>query len=379
MAQHFTLNPVYGESFIGRKEILGEMAKELSDPGSHIGFCLHGRRRVGKTSILQELECELSRKKGIVFAYLSLFDLADVSVKTFTEQLSITILEAFRKKGVLPLEYSVDALMNSPKEVIESALSKIKIGYQLSEELEFFFEFRNNKIENYTEVVHRAFNLGERLAEAGGNKFILVLDEFPEILKVENGEQIVKMFRTIHERQKNTAIILSGSEKRTLELVALSSASPFYKQLVSVKVPPFSFEETIDFLKRYGLRLSEESAKKLYDITGGVPFYLQYIGRSVKLSNDVDGAMAEFLAQEGGVFFREEFERLTEKEKAMVRAIAAGECTPTGIAKKSGEPVTSVSSYLVSLQEKEIVKKAEKANYVLADRLFSLWIRDRYG
>jgi len=378
MEQRFTLRPVYGDSFVGRKEMLGELLREASDPGSSIGFCLHGRRRIGKTSILKEFEYELSKKKGIVVAYLSFYDLADLSLKTFLGQLSSIILEAFRRKGVIPLEYTIGVLMDSPREVVDSALSKIKLSAGLSEELRFFLEFKKNP-EDHTEAVRRAFDLGEKLARSAGVKFILILDEFPEILKVENGLQIVKMFRTMHENHQNTLIVISGSEKKTLEIVALGAASPFYKQLVPKKVLPFSFEETAEFLKRYGLKLPEESIKKLYELTEGVPFYLQFIGRSVSITRDIDAAVKEFISQEGNLFFSEEFERLSEKEGVIARAMAKGAKTPTGISKGSGEPVTSVSSYLTGLQEKGVVKKVEKATYVLADSLFSLWLKERYS
>jgi len=336
-------------------------------------------QRVGKTSILREIECELADKKGIVIAYLSLYDLGNLSLKTFTEQLSATVLEAFRKKGALPLEYSISTLMKSPREVIDFALSRIKIGTEISEELRFFLEFRGEKQADCTDAVRRAFGLGEKLANVSGSKFILVLDEFPEILKVGEGEQAVKMFRTIQEKHRSTALIISGSEKKTLEMVALSSASPLYKQLVSKQVSPFSFEETLEFLKKYNMRLTEESAKKLHEITCGVPFYLQYLGRSAGFSGSIDSAISEFLMEEGNIFFTEEFQKLTEKEKSVVRAIASGASSPSGIAEKSGEPVTSVSSYLVVLQEKEVVAKTDKATYALADQLFSRWLSRKYG
>jgi AAA+ ATPase superfamily predicted ATPase len=378
MAENFTLNPVEGGLFVGRKEIMREMLAELTNPESHAGFCLLGRRRMGKTSIFRELESELSGRKGVVFAYLSLADLADVSVKTFAEQLSMAVLEASRKKGILPLEYSMDALMKSPREVIQSSLSKVKLTDQISDELSFFFESGKGKNEDDVEAVHRAFDLGDKLAKAHGSKFVLVLDEFPEILKLDDGEQMVKMFRTIHDKQRNTALIISGSEKKTLEQVALSPESPFYKQLIFVELQPFSFEETVQFLKKYGLVLSDADARKLYYVSGGMPYYLQYFGRSGKLTQDIDAAIANFIKEEGGVFFSEELGKLSKKEKVIVRAIAAGESSPTGIAEKSGEPVTSVSSYLVSLQRKEIVEKARKAEYVLSDRLFALWMQERY-
>ncbi|MCX6768684.1 MAG: hypothetical protein NTY83_02490 [Candidatus Micrarchaeota archaeon] len=225
----------------------------------------------------------------------------------------------------------------------------------------------------------RAFGLGEKLAKSSGVKFVLILDEFPEMLKVENGLQLVKMLRTLHEGHQNTVMVISGSERKTLETVALDSASPFYRQLVPKNVPPFSFEETREFLGKYGLELPEESARRLYELTDGLPFYLQFIGRSVSITGDIDGAVKEFIAQEGNLFFTEEFEKLSAKEGVVVRAMARGATSPTEISKASGEPVTSVSSYMVSLQDKGVARKAGKAAYVLNDTLFSLWLRERHS
>ncbi|MEW6528726.1 MAG: ATP-binding protein [Candidatus Micrarchaeota archaeon] len=379
MKKKFTLVPVYGDKFVGRKDIIRELKMEISDSQSHIGFCIHGRRRVGKTSILKELEFELSKEKKIVIAYISLYEMADLSLKTFKEQLSIKILETFRQKRILPFEYAVDVLIKSPREVIESTLSKIKVSAELSEELKFFLEFKKENEENQTESVKKAFNFGEMLAKSAGVKFVLVLDEFPEILKIENGLQVVKIFRTLYENQQNTAIIISGSEQKTLEAVALGETSPFYKQLILKKIHPFSFEETTEFLRKYCVKLPNEDIKKLYELTEGIPFYLQYVGRSVTLSSNIDNAIDEFIREEGNVFFTEEFKKLSEKERIIVAAIANGARTPTEISANSGEAVTSVSAYLISLREKEVVKKIEKATYILLDRLFSLWLKKRFS
>ncbi len=379
MNGNFTLTPVYGGGFVGRKDVISEILNEIKNPKTHTGFCLHGRRRVGKTSLLRELEYELSRDKTIVVAYLSLFELADLSLPTFTKHLSTVVLEAYRKKKILPLEFTVRTLMESPGEVIDSALSKIKVGAELSEELKFFLEFKSRKTENHNDIVLRAFNLGEKLAAASKTSFILILDEFPEILEIENGIQLVKMFRSLHEKQKRTTILISGSEKRTMELVALGAASPFYKQLVPIKIHPFSIEETVEFVRSYGLRLNKEQTVRLYELTGGVPFYLQSLGRSGEILTNVDAAIINFVNEEGNIFFKEEFQRLSIRERRIVVSMANGAMNPTGISESSGEPVTSVSHYLIRLQEKEVVRKTGKARYALVDTLFSFWLRVRYG
>lgn len=52
-------NPVGGgEAFIGRADVLRDVARILSNP-QHSGVMLYGQRRTGKTSVLLELGANL--------------------------------------------------------------------------------------------------------------------------------------------------------------------------------------------------------------------------------------------------------------------------------------------------------------------------------
>lgn len=57
---YFTLQPVKGEGFIDREELLEEMFFELRDINSTTGYALYGKRRIGKTSILKEVQRRLN-------------------------------------------------------------------------------------------------------------------------------------------------------------------------------------------------------------------------------------------------------------------------------------------------------------------------------
>ena len=54
----FTLTPVSADDFIGRKKVTAELVNQLKSKNK-IGFSLMGVRRVGKTSILKEVERRL--------------------------------------------------------------------------------------------------------------------------------------------------------------------------------------------------------------------------------------------------------------------------------------------------------------------------------
>ncbi len=58
--------------------------------------------------------------------------------------------------------------------------------------------------------------------------------------------------------------------------------------------------------------------------------------------------------------------------------MAKGAKPPSDFAEISGEPIPSVSRYLVLLQENDVITKVEKATYILVDKLFSFWLKKRY-
>jgi len=369
----FTLKPVTGRMLVGRKRILEELTAELSDVESNVGFCLYGRRRIGKTSILREVERRLESEK-VVVTYLSLYNIADLSIKTFTEELSLAIMEGYREKGLLPIEFKLKALARAPVEMVSEVLEKAKLGAELLSEIRVFLELGGRTVSNYSDYLRQAFNLGEVLAEKTDTKCVLILDEFPEVLRIKDGMQIVKMFRTAHEGHERTALLISGSVYHTLAAIALDGASPFYKQLVPRGIEPFTLEEVEEFLRVYADVTDREISSHLHKSTGGVPFYLQYIGRVARSPEEIDKAVKEFVEEEGTIFFQEEFGKLSEKEKLIAASMARGLERPTEIARDIDEPVTSVTRFLKLLMDKEVIIKKAKGMYGIADPMFSMWL-----
>lgn len=374
----FVLTPAIGASFVGRKELVNELFKELVKQKSHIGFCLYGRRRIGKTSALMELKYRLRNRKDVVVVYLSLYDIVNLSIKTFGEELVNAIMAAYQEKDLLPIGIKIRKLFDIPWDILLELLKNAKIEAMVLEHIKILFEYREKK-ENYSEYIRHAFNIGETLAIATSTKCILILDEFPEILKIENGIQLVKMLRTQYETQKSTVLVISGSIKKTLEMVAVSESSPFYKQLIPKHMLPFTEEETEEFLRLYLGKVDKKKVKCLYDLTGGLPFYLQFIGRSTHYTGNITGAVRKFIDQEGNLFFKEEFEKLGDKEKLIVISLSKGKKSLTNISKELGEPTTTIGRYLPILMEKEIVVKESRGIYYILDKLFRYWIKQKYA
>lgn len=376
--EEFTLRPVTGEKFVGRKELVKELVTELGSAKSMMGFCIYGRRRIGKTSLLREVKRRLATREDVVVAYLSLYDIVNLSTKTFIEEFSACIIDAYSERGLLPLDFKAAELMKAPFSMAAKLLERFKLSAELGEDLKVFLTLRREEVDNYTPYLRSLFNLGEKLALETGTKCVIMLDEFPEILRTENGAQAVKILRTAHESHKKTVLVISGSIRKTLEAVALSDTAPFYKQLIPKKIEPMTTKETEEFLTRY-LDIEDSAlAGHLREVTGGVPFYLQYLGRVAKTGEDVEKAAEYFVEEEGNILFQEEFNKLSEKEKIIAIALSRGNSRPTKIADEAGEPVNFVSKYLITLLDKEIVERKGRGMYELADGMFSLWLKWKF-
>ncbi len=71
-------NPVRGQShFVGRSDILGEVLRLLRNPNAN-AIALYGQRRIGKTSILFQLEQRLAESGNYLPVYFDLHDKADL-------------------------------------------------------------------------------------------------------------------------------------------------------------------------------------------------------------------------------------------------------------------------------------------------------------
>lgn len=71
----FTLQPAVRENFVNREEIIEEITSTLTDKNVNMGFALVGPRRIGKTSILREVENRLKNRDDVVIIYFSLWEL----------------------------------------------------------------------------------------------------------------------------------------------------------------------------------------------------------------------------------------------------------------------------------------------------------------
>ena len=306
------------------------------------------------------------------------------TAQEFARDLSEKIIDAYRPK--LGLKLKVAEMAKIPFDILRKILSEVKVGVGIKGEIEFFVKYEAGQP---MEDVKRAFQLAELLAEETKLKCILFIDEFPSLMELQNGgragETLVKRIRTWNEQFKRTALSISGSIRATMNTVAFSSASAFYKQLLIREVKPMEEKYVKEILKKGKIKFTRETISEVSKESGGIPFYVQLIGRELQEEKEanaktIQGVVKRIIEDQGNVLFKEMVVNLSPKERLVLIGLSESkEKTPIAIANGTKTKFPTVTWALSELQEKGFVEKQEDGTHAIVDPFLEKWLEWKYG
>ena len=288
---------------------------------------IYGRRRVGKTSIINEF----SKDKPTIF-----FSALNASAQENLEALSQAIHSYSNP-------YAVDAPIYPN---LDSALNAI------------------------TELARK-----ERL--------IFVIDEYPYLAKADASISSRLQHLIDHVWEKgNLFLILCGSSMSFMENQVLGYESPLYgRRTGQMKIQALTYKE----MTAFNPQLTSEQQALVYGITGGIPHYIN----KLNVQNNIDEALLENLFNTSSYLY-EEPENLLKQElrepavyNSIITAIAGGASRPNEISTKVGIESAICAKYLKVLLELGILTKTtpitekfgKKTIYRIEDNFFRFWYR----
>jgi len=315
--------------FIGRQRELAVL-QELADSGKPELFVLYGRRRVGKTELLQQL-C-----KGRRAAY---FLAAQVRDKDN--------LRAYRK-------------------VLEEALGDPLIG-----SIEF---------PDWTAALSYA---AER---AGTERLVLVLDEFPYLCESNPGlPSLLQRFWDLRGKRSSLMLVLCGSQVSFMEKEVLAERSPLFgRRTGQRRLDPLALSEALGFFRTW----KREQALLVYGIVGGMPAYLGRLDQRLTLEENL---LREVLRPEGYLFDEVHYLLHTELTNpstynSILAAVARGAERVGDVALAVGVDSPTANKYLHVLRELRLVARevpltdpdplrSRRGVYRIADRFVAFHFR----
>ncbi|MGN0361750.1 MAG: ATP-binding protein [Bilifractor sp.] len=310
--------------FLGRKRELTELNNRFVN-GEFECMVIYGRRRVGKTSLINEF----CKNKDVIY-FPALKDTLKGNLRAISEAIA-----GFRYQSSAPIYSS-----------FQDALEEIG-----------------------------------RIAKT--QRIIFVIDEYPYLAKSDPSISS-RLQHLIDLRWKDSKmfLILCGSSVSFMEGQVLSYESPLFgRRTGQIHLKPMNYKECAEFIPD----ADPVTKAEVYGITGGIPMYITklHVKSTLKdaLLNNLFNPSA-YLFEEPENLLRQEL-REPSAYNAIIKAIADGASKIGEISTKSGVQSSSCPQYLKILIELEIIEKetpfgekeGKRSLYRIKDPFFRFWYR----
>jgi AAA+ ATPase superfamily predicted ATPase len=227
--------------------------------------------------------------------------------------------------------------------------------------------------------------LAARFTTATGKK-VLVIDEF-QYLCTSNpafSSLMQRMYDTVL-KPAGVMVVLCGSYIRMMESETLNYDSPLYgRRDGRIRLTQIPFRYFGDFLPGR----SEDERIQYFAVTGGVPRYIEMMTHS----SDLQTAIDERILDPQSMLFEEPFFLLSHEVRdigsyfTLLKTLAAGHRRPSEIAATMQIKQTSLSKLLSALMQLDLVErtvpvteenpeKSKKGLYSIKDHFLSFWFR----
>lgn len=308
----------------GRKDELAYL-NELYESNTFEFLIMYGRRRVGKTTILQEFAMNTN---AIFFP-----------AREKNDSLN---LEDFSKAIQFHFDHSFIASFKSWEDA---------------------FEYIGHKVTDRTAII---------------------IDEFPYIVEENPSVKSLLQHAIDHNfKGKNIFLILCGSSISIMENEIMGRKSPLHdRQTATLKIKPFNYLESSAFFPNY----SNLDKILAYGILGGIPRYLEAFDPSKTIEENIASKIIRngtYLYEEPDNLLKAEL-RDTNTYNSILSAISSGRNRIIDIADYIHEDRTKVAKYLTILQTLRLVEKrvpcgespkSKKSIYVIKNNFLKFWFR----
>ena len=367
--------------FVGRErdlEVLERSARALDQ-----NFLILAPRRFGKSSLLLNLRHRLETEPSLLVPYVNCRDMAGPEdlYRLVTRSL---IQELERKRRLKGLWNRFRMVFGEG--ILRAMRSLEEIGGELGEWGKIYLRFREKEIDEKT-LVRAALSFPKQIATEHQVGVVFLLDEFQEVAEF-NGFVFAALKKEMDQSQE-VRYFFSGSSLGLIREIFLREDSPLYLMVTKYRLGPLPRKEALNFLQERfqvgGLDVERKGLDRMYDLTGGIPFYLQKLGlilfqlallenKRKAATDDVEAAFQEMLAELDGEFEVRWLSKFSPLQRRILRVLAElGEARVTEAANRLGMKPSDISSSLTRLREAMVVDKGE-IGYRIVDVVFASWI-----
>ena len=359
---------VSGNDFADREKELKELAAKLKET---VRIFLLAPRRYGKTSLIKRVLNTL-KKKGFLIVYLDLYWAS--SSKEFFELYASNVMRGSNSIARRAVHFMKNFLPRLRPRLSIDAGGNPELSLDLS-------------VDDSAEAAAEVFDLPQKIARAERKRYVVVFDEFQEIMQF-GGPVLERQIRAAIQHHSHVSYLFAGSKTHMLIDMIADETRPFYQMgtIMSLdKIPENEFAAFITAkFGKSGKKISPEAVRRILEICENVPHYVQllcfnlwdHFQKAPRITEShIQQALTNTLRSQEPAYLML-WEGLTLHQRKTVKAAAAlkGRLLTAKDSMRiyNLESASNVAKSLKALCKKGILRK-EKEAYVFEDVFFGRW------
>ncbi len=355
MKNPFKFGTVVDGAFFTDREKELQSIGQLLESENHL--VLISPRRFGKTSLVCKALLHINRPVVMINFQ---------SVTTVTELTALLLKRIFKLYPFEKIKHAMAHFRFIPTFSVNPMTDGVDVAFQPGSD--------------NTIVLEDVLMLIEKLGEK--NKFVVVLDEFQEIIDLEKG--LDKYLRSIMQLQHNVNYIFLGSQESMMEEIFEKKKSPFYHFGILMRLPKIPYDDFFRYLtERFAFIVPEQSeqiAKDILLFTQCHPYYTQQLAFQVwnileqeSQTVEVVNHAVDELTQLHDFDYERIWMAMNKTDRHILTILAQSATSP--LDSKREMPTSTAFSALKRLSKQGYVIKNKK--YEIDDPFFARWIFNR--
>ena len=325
-------NWVRGKNFFGRQKLINEILE-----GRRHYLWVAGTRRVGKTSLLKQLEYLILQGESSD-KYVSLF---------------------WDMQGSRDLNGLKESLLESVEDA-EPQFSQLGVDVSRLEEQDLFGILRTLK----------------RAVKDANSNLMLLCDEVEELINIEkNNPEVLPKLRRFFQHGDNIYTVLTSTRRLgILEQTSIPDTSPFLHGFVPpIYLPRFEHEDSVALIGQWNF--SGDIIEEIIEKTDHHPYLIQLLCTRLIDSNDIGKVIAE-ISQDDMIshFFSVDFRTLESSEKEILLCLLHNKKLTLGkLQNLCGAPSEKLIKQLYQLMQLGFIKQTDRY-YCVSNYFFGQWL-----
>ena len=359
--------------FTGRENELNELKKIYNSTkmGVPEHLILYGPKGIGKTSLLLKFQEKIANLDGVYSVRIPLMegnfeDIYSLIIEKCSDTLNINIGHFWEKISSLginiPFIGGVSVSREIPKTSPAVAFEKI---------LNVIYD------------------------ELGSDNPVLIL-LFDDLQRIMGNDETMKILSILQNalvelnlKGKNIMFVATGSEDIFNKIQdKLDSAVRIFEPYL---IEPLSYREVCDAInipaEKQGVTFEEDVLKEIYDLSNGIPYYMQILAYSCFEENNDDDEVTMVEFKKASVYslnilaqreFKALFGKSTTEERKILCLMAESDETILSYSyiKDNANLNSEPSALLKNLVNKNMIIKPSRGKYKLKSNLFKLYLQN---